>query len=479
MDFTERIHIRNYLLFAAIYGIIFAIQYLDLTLVVILIFLGLVVYSLLFPEKGVFYMILALFLFDDFPFDLSNEAFSSLHASRIGGQTIAKLFSLFFLLVIFLNWIKKSRIPRVHWIVRVFTLLFIVAGITGLLKGNGQYIQAFINDSRFFLNFIIGFYLVVSFLKDNLLFQKIFPYFAMIFSIKTIGIVLVSIYLSQNNTTNTIYSDSGLYLANFFVLFFIVVASLNKKKIWYSVFGILIILLCLGLSASRGKIVLTILSIFLFLFAAKKLKMLPLTVAVFIGVSFLVFLINPDMYQYLEWKLTSFKPDKTTGKSSYVRFVEYVNILGMSFNSIHSFIVGEGLGGYFTTKYLFFPFELRGIHSYPDEWINMGKFFKPHGSIAVMLLKNGVVGTMFFYGSLTYFFFKAKAVYFVNLLKDKQRAQFLMAFGASALPTLLISYSAKLNLMCGILFGVYYCLQLDMKTFSKESQLPNLKSVPE
>lgn len=479
MDFTERIHIKNYLLFAIIYGVIFAIQYLDLTPVVILIFLGLVVYYILFPEKGIFYMILALFIFDDFPFDLSNESFSSLHVSRIGGQTIAKLLSLFFLLVIFLNWIKKSRIPRVHWIIRVFTLLLTVAVITGLVKGNGQYIQAFINDSRFFLNFIIGFYLVVSFLKDNLLFQKIFPYFAIIFSIKTIGIVLVSIYLSQTTTVYTIYSDSGLYLANFFVLFFVGVTSVNKKKIWYSVFGILIILLCLGLSASRGKILLTILSIFLFLFAAKKLKMLPLIVGVIVCVSFLVFLINPDMYQYLEWKVTSFKPDKTTGKSSYVRFVEYVNILGINLNSIHGFILGEGLGGYFTTKYLFFPFELRGIHSYPNEWINMGKFFKPHGSIAVMLLKNGVVGTMFFYGSLIYFFFKAKAVYFVNLVKDKQRAQLLMIFGASALPTLLISYSAKLNLMCGVLFGVYYCLQLDMKTLNKESQLQNVTPVLE
>ena len=458
MELSKVLNYKYLLLLPIGYLIAYIIQYSGLDPLIYLIFIGGIIVTIIHPKTGIYLWIILLLIFDDIPFNLKTQGqFISIFNASIAGQTLTKLLSLFFLVLIGAEIIKTKKIILGNSFFKIFSALFLTAIITGIFNGNTSYIKPFITDFRFFLNFIIGFYIVVYFLKENQNFERIIPIMSIIFIVKTITLIILSITLAQSQKLYTITADTGSYLGVFVNLFFIYLIIYQKKYKLFGIIGLFLGLLILGISASRGRFVILGMAIFLYLFSIRKAKYFP----IFIGIAALILLIipfvSPEMYNFLIWKLTSFKPEEGRGESSFVRFVEFANILNQNFSTPKSFILGEGLGGYWNSKFLFYPFDLKGTTSYPNDWIRNDQFFKPHGIVQFLLLKNGFVGACIFYISLFVLFIKARKKYYENIKINPTITHMIIILTAGMIPFYLVAFSAKLQLMGGILFGIFYC----------------------
>lgn len=456
MGIDKVLNYKYFLLMPLGYIIAYIIQYWGLTPLVYLIFFGGIVLTIVKPKQGVYFWILILLIFDDIPFNLKTETqFSSIFTETIGGQTLTKILSLLFVGLIAHRIIITRKLIIGNQFVKIFGLLFLIAIITGIVKGNVNFINPFITDFRFFLNFIIGFYLVVYFLNEK--FEKLIPIMSIVFIVKTISLIILSITIAKTQKLYTITADTGSYLGVFVNLFFLYLISHQKKFKIYGYIGLFLGFLLLGISASRGRFIILAMAIFLYLFAIRKTKYFPFIVGGAASILLIIPFVSPEMYDFLIWKLTSFKPEEGTGESSFVRFVEYINILHHNFTSTSSFLVGEGLGGYWTSEYFFYPFDLKGTTSYPNDWIRNDRFFKPHGIVQFLFLKNGFVGAMVFYTSLLLLFLKSWRNYFKNIKINNHITFMNIILTAGMIPFYLVAFSAKLQLMGGVLFGIFYC----------------------
>ena len=438
---------KNFIIVFVAYLFISSIQYFGNEFIVIAISACSLLLCLLNFRLGVTLLILLLFAFDDLPYNLKNDTFYSIHRGVvIGGQTITKLISIALIFLGIYAYSKKQVLPKTHSLIYVVLTLFVIGFLRGALIGNLTYVSEFINDCRFYLNFFIGFFISILLFKENQYRTTFFELLSLIFIAKSLTIIVVNIFFYKGN----VVSDTTFYFSGFFALFLLHKVFYEKKRKKFLIFGISMIILSLGLAASRGKLLVFFIALISFLLISKKIKYLPHILLGICVVGIIIYYSNPYSFHYLKWKLTSFIPDKTKGRSSMVRFIEIKNILQYSKTSISDFLFGKGFGSYFTTQKHQFPFEIEGTSSYPIHWIRKDKFFKPHGPFITMLLKNGIGGVIFLYTSLTGYLI-------TSAFKYKKETKIGLVFMACLIPTFLISYSAKQNLFAGVLFGLFNC----------------------
>jgi len=442
---------------------IFWNQYFGSEIVVYGIFLFGLILSVKSLSEGTLYFIIVLLLFDDFPFQAKeNQIFNSIYTATIFGQTISKLLSLWLFGLIVLKSFQIKKIIIGNLFSKIFLSLMIISLIVGISSLNYKYAGSFINDFRFFFNYIVGFGIVVYLLAEKDYFKAIFPLMTLIFLSKIIVLTGTTIILSNFGSILTIKAGTGSYLIIFVVCYLLYLLT-ERRYILYTSIGLFLTLGFLVLSASRGRIVITGLVIVLYILTIRKTKYIPIIIA-FTGIAIVgIFFINPSLIDYLMWKITSFTPQKGSGQSSYVRFVEISNILHQNFTSVKSFFFGNGLGGFWDSKYLEYPFDLKNTSSYPEEWILRDRYFKPHGIVQFLLLKIGFIGTLSFYGSILYLYIKNFTKYKTNNLINKESAAYVTIILVGLLPFYLIAFSAKLQLLGGVMVGICYCYTKALK----------------
>lgn len=435
-----------------IYSLVLYLQYFGSDLLIYIISIPLIGLLFLNFRSGILILITLLFIFDDLPFDLKNPIFYSIHKTSISGQTMTKLISVLLIILTAYGIYKRKKIPKMQPFIYVLAFLFISGIITGLLKGNHQFLPEFVNDVRFYLNFFLGLFISFLLFFNNGLKYKFLELISLVMIVKSFWVILLHFFVFKGN----IYSDTTFYFSNFFFLFLAHQTTQQKGNKIFLYFGLCLIFISLALSASRGKIFLFGISIFTYLILTKKLKHIPTIIISCLVIGLLMYFFMPSSFEYLTWKLSTFLPDENNGKSSYVRFVEFHNIITENLSSFLKFIFGEGFGGYFTTEHLNFPFDVSGKSSYPEKWIQMGKFFKPHGSLSVMLLKHGFGGIILLYSTLI-------GIIISSTIRFGKKHNLILVFAACIIPIFLISYSAKQNLFAGILVGVLNCLIYEAK----------------
>jgi hypothetical protein len=80
------------------------------------------------------------------------------------------------------------------------------------------------------------------------------------------------------------------------------------------------------------------------------------------------------------------------GTSPYVRIAEVINIVDDGMNNIFTFFIGKGYGGYYTDAMELFNGIDLSNGGFPDDMINVGRFYKGHSVYPTTLLYNGFIG---------------------------------------------------------------------------------------
>ena len=193
-------------------------------------------------------------------------------------------------------------------------------------------------------------------------------------------------------------------------------------------------------------------------------------------ISFIILQFNPNMYDFISWKLMSFFPSNegSTNASSSVRLIELKNIWHEQWISFYKLFVGAGWGGYFTSAYTSFNANILGTTSYPPEWIVRDQFFQPHGTWLHILLKYGLLGLIMFYGSLVFYCWRHifnKTIYSIESSKSTGSAwtlRYIEIVLSIILPiSCLIIYTSKLQVLTGFFLAMLSCSGKEIKSLVK------------
>ena len=400
----------NLILWAIVYGVIFVIQLNSFLSFAIVVFPLVGVFWACFINRkfGFLLYVLSLFIFDDHSYSIDKTVyFASIDTYTLGGQTISKLWTFFWVVLIFMDLLKGRVFIVKSSITTAMLYLLVVSLINGVLNYNFIYLKEFVNDGRMFVNYFVGFMgvsLYLTNINDILIMIRLL---GLVLMSKMIIFICFVIILLQTSLLHTISSDTGFYLLPTFLIIYSILSENNSK--WISYLGITLCILLLGMSASRGKIIILLFQVLLYAYSIGKLIRSPLYLLLLIIPVSLIPLLSQDIYQFLIWKLTSFSVDPEKGISTYIRYIEWKNIISMNLSSVVNFLFGTGLGGYWDSSRFDYGITLFNIDAYPDEWIRNDKFFKPHGNTIFFLLKFGIVGFAYFY-----------AIIFSNLIKRKR-----------------------------------------------------------
>jgi hypothetical protein len=464
--FIEKIakfNLLNICFITFIYTVIYYIQYNSIEVGVILFLLAGILIAIIDRKTGFIYFFLTIFLFDDIPYHHSlTDVFISIDTLEIVGQTSSKIWILIWLILIGSDFLKKKRSVPKDKTRYILLLLLFISLITGLLKGNLVYFGPFVNDFRFFINFLVGYFGVILYIDNSKEIYTIFKVIGLIFAGKLIVLVYQTIFISQDLDIYTIAGDTGLVLAPTILLLYYIFKNQNSKLIIY--FLIFLCILSFGISASRGRILVLIIQILLFFFISGRLKYLPFLLLIFPLAFFSIPLISENLFAFLTWKLESFKPSNSSGISSFIRIIEYQNIISKSLNSYSDFFFGQGLGGSWDSKAYPYGFNLIGTTSYPDEWIINDRFFKPHGIIQFCILKFGIGGIILLYYFIFKHFFKLKKSFSlkINDINSINYLNLSAVLHSGVITLFLISYSSKHQLFLGIFLASLSILKKDI-----------------
>lgn len=464
--FIEKIskfNLLNICFFTFIYTVIYYIQYNSIEVGVILFLLAGILIAIINRKIGFVYFFLTIFLFDDVPYDnrLSN-VFIAIDTLEIFGQTATKIWILIWVILIGFDFLKKERSVPKDKIRYILLLLLFISLTTGLLKGNLAYLGPFVNDIRFFINFLVGYFGLVLYIDNSNEIYSIFKVIGLIFAGKLIVLVYQTFFIFQDLDIYTIGGDTGLVLAPTMLLLYYIFSNQSSKLIVYSL--IFLCILSFGISASRGRILILIIQVFLFFFISGKLKYLPFLLVLFPLAFFSIPLISENLFAFLMWKLETFNPSVDSGESSYVRVIEYQNIISKNLNSFSGFLFGQGLGGSWDSKAYPYRFNLMGTSSYPDEWIINDRFFKPHGIIQFSILKFGFGGFILLYYNILKHFFKLNKFFSIKRksINSINYSNLSVALYTGVFTLFLISYSSKHQLFLGIFLASLSILKKDI-----------------
>ena len=427
---------------------------------VLFIFITGIIVSIINRRSGFIYYIFTVFIFDDIPYDLKLvETFVSIDTLYILGQTATKLWSLIWGAIILHDYFKlKYKMPN-DPLRKTISVLFLISFTVGIIRGNFLNAGPFINDFRFFINFFIGYYGIILYMKSTEDIYNVFKILGLIFIAKLIVMISQTFLLLNNFTVYTMTGDTGLVLAPTFLLIYYSLLKQNSKTI--NAIAITLCILSFGIASARGRIFILIFQIILFLFASKKLKRIPLFAFTILFCFSLIPLIDENIYNFLVWKLQSFSPDSDTSESSIVRLVEYKNIISQNAKDFFGAAFGQGLGGSWSSKDYQYPFNLYGKDAYPDEWITNDKFYKPHGIIQFSILKFGFGGFLFLYGLIFIHFFKVKTQ--INSIKEtiqiERYKDLTLSLFTGVCMLFIISYSSKHQFFLGVFLSAFLILK--------------------
>jgi hypothetical protein len=248
--------------------------------------------------------------------------------------------------------------------------------------------------------------------------------------------------------------DTLRVIPHFLIIFGLIKLLYGQRKTIYFVIILLGTIYTL-IYASRGAILISSISIILCLgfysyLNRKALKssfyMILIVGTVFLSLNLLDF-VRPHSTDFLQWKVTSYKPKITANyiSSSGVRYLELLNITHYLSNNLKSIFFGVGPGGYFVDNYIPYVQVLYGMSAYPSDQITKREIQKPHGLPLFVLLKLG-----FIFSAIYYFIYYL--IYKDIILEYFSSNSAIPLFLLSTLPMFFVRvFSSKLQIVLGIL----------------------------
>jgi hypothetical protein len=257
------------------------------------------------------------------------------------------------------------------------------------------------------------------------------------------------------------------------IIFSLLILFRHGMTISYGVKNIFlfVLFLCIAylfITISRERILLVAMALLIYLLVFKKIKVAVFTVLLLIAGFYLISFANPNMFNFVVWKLTTMLPkaESNANASSSVRWIEFQNIIYEQFKAPYKLFIGTGWGGSFTSEYAPFSTQILGTSSFPDEWIQQDKYYRPHGTYLYVLLKYGIVGLSLFYGFIIIFaansISRAKKrlrnIVNISVASNCDYANwYIVVTVAISLPVVaLIIFTSKLQILTGFLIFMCY-----------------------
>lgn len=423
---------------------------------------------------GILFYISVFLLSTDTPSIAETESLVSIYTISFGGFSIMVIWTLVVLVILLFVFVYKGSffdLKKNSFDKGLIYIggLFAGAAIIGVLNLT-QNPRIYISDASYFINMAVAYFAVRVFFRRE---EKLNT--LVIFIISCIGVRvtagLIYYLLGIGSIAPHIVKpvmDSSRNLFHFLPLLGIAVFYFRgiqrSTKYLFLVFAIVGTLNVL-FYASRGNLILLGVSIFILalllrqpgrrkseVFRKTKRIFFPVTVLILTSILIMHY-YRPGSLNYVWWKIRSTVGIDSPREISApgVRLLEAKNI------AIHlwdkgTIIWGQGLGGWFSDKYIPYATKLFGGNAYPDEWILQSKFFKPHGSQLVIFLKMGLLGVILYFGTLFWMFLKGW-----KLSRNVSQIYWRSICSASVvfLLTLYIkNFTSKLQIFLGILLAV-------------------------
>jgi len=386
----------------------------------ILLVLGIII-PLINLRWGLFYYLTISLLSDDTSRVLGSSEFASIHSTTLGGWTIITYLTIFMLFMAIIYFLIKKKLfmpTLLDKIIGALASLYCIAGIIGL-PNLLQFPREYIQDASYIINLVIFYFIVRLVITDEEKIKKMISIVILCFAVKTIVNIFyyyLGMGMPAGENVRTLYESGRNLLGLTFFWCFLLLLYLwkglkSKYKIVLFIFA-LASLFHIITFASRGNIIFTsigIILIILFLINRplhiQKKILMRACIIVILGISLTLLTIHtirPGALKYTRWKIISsaqINPNTTktyTSLSVVARIIDGINIWE-HLKTNHNLVWGEGLGGWFNDKYFPFPFDISKANMFPEEHIRINKFFKPHGTQFVILLKMGLAGFIIYY----------------------------------------------------------------------------------
>ena len=166
------------------------------------------------------------------------------------------------------------------------------------------------------------------------------------------------------------------------------------------------------------------------------------------------YLISHKFNQFLTVFQSFDKGLESVSTSPQIRIAEVVNIIDLYYRNPTQSFLGMGFGGPFTDSAGLFRFiNLRAHNAFDIEQIKTGKFYRPHDSLPVFLLLNGISGLIFF------------IVWTYKSIKHSQVSKYFIGL----IPWISLTYGFDLNIaITGIIFLFLACYDFEVNTENNE-----------
>lgn len=434
------------------------------------------------PYYGlVFYFLTLLFNDDINKYDLDIPPLDSILTVSAGGFSISLIWSV--LIFLFLLIAKLSS-GKTKFIVAQPVIIFFLFLFLGSLRIYNFKNPAFITDVGFIINVILGYLLGERLLSSP---EKIRFYFGLILAVFISKFLLISFQGVLSSMSGVFYTLKAESASNFILLPIIfsllilfrhgMVISIGVKNMF--LFVLFLSITYLFITISRERILLVAMALVVYLLVFKKIRVAVFAVLLLIAGFFVISVTNPNMFSFVVWKLTTMLPnaESNANASSSVRWIELQNIVYEQIKSPYKLFIGTGWGGSFTSEYVPFSSRILGTSSFPDEWIDEDKYYKPHGTYLYILLKYGLVGVSLFYGSLIIFSANAiakvkKRIRSIVNTSDANNFEYanwyILVTVAISLPIVaLIIFTSKLQILTGFLVFMCYAINRPINSLLK------------
>jgi len=385
---------------------------------------------------------------------LEEASYISVYTTYIFGKSLSLIWTVLNFILFSFTYFKWKK-TNVDKFVFPFLLLLIIS-LCMVITNDRFSVKIFVSDLGYFINFFTGYLAVILFIKVPKDIINFFSCIVVILITKAFIIAFDSVFMSLFGFFNTYAVETGAYLMPIALCYIFLTYSDKKAVNTVALVGIFLFLM---MSASRGRIFISGVMLLFTSYVAGKKKAVLILFSFLPVIFLLVVLWNPDTANYFMWKITTFLPSgadaggKVESMSSMVRLIEFLNIIGLHLDQKYTMVFGTGLSGYFTSDYYPYPFNLHGTSSYPDEWIDNNTFYKPHGSILYVLLKFGLIGYCFIFGTVALLVKKSVYIFNKKVLNDK--LNFILISIACFLPFLfIVNFSSKLQVFSGVLFAL-------------------------
>jgi len=408
----------------------------------------------------------------------STENMASIHTIYFGAFNLFTYMLVFFAAIILFRYPfhnGKLTLNRMEKSLSLMILVYIIAAVAGIPNAV-YYPREYISDIAPLVNFLCGYILIKYLLPDLSGLKDLVWLFLYCFSARAlIGIIwnFMGSGYSEGMVLIPFYDPVGAFPA-FVVSVAISILIYTQQQMEKKIFlwGVILISIAFFLMwPSRAAWIVMISAVFFVCFFSRW-KDKIIFFGIVIGVGYLLYLVlrayASEIIDYAMWKISTLQYlslglEAPTTISQ--RFVEGYNIIRKLVEE-WAILWGKGAGSWFDDKYFTFPIvgesEQLALSAYSYDQLQAWKFFRPHDTYLIILLKAGVIGIVLYMA----FIYRYLKTIFLEIRRCKYSDRTAIIVGLSV-PFInqLLGFSPKNYVMAGILFGIIVNILKDQRNY--------------